>query len=446
MMKKQDKQQDLIMTTLDQLVPEDSIYRLIDKYVDFEFIYEIVEPLYSNIGRGSIDPLNIFKIELINILEGYNSFRKTCRKVNVDVEYRWFLNLPFSENAPDHSTLSKVYERKFSETGVYEAIFLSIMDQIKALNLLNTKNVYIDGTHIKACANKRLYDTIEVDKPENVWHDEILELVNESRRNDGMKEFEHLEPEKTKTIKVSKIDPDCGYYVKGEKEKQMAYVAQVVCDENGYALDCEVVPGNVHDSQSCKGIIARVLTNYEVEALAADAGYKTGPIADSVISRGALFFTAYKRPMTKPGFFKSYEFVYDEYFNQILCPNNKILNYKRTGRNSYKIYESDESDCSNCEFKYKCTSSNKKQVLLSVFHDVLDDVEDMRHSDRGREVYKLRKEKIERLFADWKEKYGMRYLRLRGKERVRNHILLSLTCMNIKKMAIHLNRREKYGT
>ncbi len=432
--------------SLEDLVPDDSIYRAISKYVSFERIYEITAPLYSNLGRCSVDPVNIFKIEVINILEGFNSIRKTCRNVQVNVEFRWFLNLPFPEKAPDHSTLSKVYERKFKETGVYEQLFLEIMDQIRSYNLLNTENIYIDGTHIKACANKKLHKTVEISKPQNAWHDEILELVNESRRNDEMKEFDCLAPEETKTIKKSTTDPDCGYFVKGEKEKQMAYVAQVVCDENGYALDCEVVPGNVHDSQSCKPILERVLADYNVEALAADAGYKTGPIANFVLSQGALFFTAYTRPRTKKGFFKSYDYVYDAYFNQILCPNDKILDYKRTARNGYKIFESNKKDCSKCEFSYKCTTKENKQVLLSVFHDVLDEVEHLRHTDDGKEIYKKRKHKIERLFADWKEKYAMRYLRLRGKERVRNHILLSLTCLNMKKMANHLARIEKYYT
>ena len=83
-------------------------------------------------------------------------------------------------------------------------------------------------------------------------------------------------------------------------------------------------------------------------------------------------------------------------------------------------------------------------MRLSVFHDVLEYVDDLRHSDYGRETYQKRKEKIERLFADAKEKHGMRYTRFTGRNRVRNHILLTLECMNIKKMANHLERIEKY--
>jgi len=143
----------------------------------------------------------------------------------------------------------------------------------------------------------------------------------------------------TKTIKQSTSDPECGYYVKGEREKQMAYVAQVVCDENGYALDAEIVPGNVHDSQSARPILERVLNNFDVSAVAADAGYKTGPLAEFVLSHHALFFTAYTRPKGKQGFFKNYDFVYDEYTNDIICPNDKLLKYQRTLRKGISSLE-----------------------------------------------------------------------------------------------------------
>lgn len=439
MMKKQSGQSEYIMNTLDELVPENNELRLIDKHFDFSFIYEVTKPLYSHTGRPSIDPVNVFKIELINILGGYKSIRKTLRKVEVDLSYRWFLNIPFSEKVPDHSTLSQLYKRKFSENEVYEDIFLNIMNQLREKGLINTKQIYIDGTHIKASANKNKYTEVEVEKDANAFEDMILERLNETRINDGLSEVTELKRETVKR-KISTTDPECGYFAKGEKEKQMAYVAQVVCDENGYALDCDVVPGNVHDSQSCRPILKRVLENYDVSAVAADNGYKNGAIAEFILSYGALFFTGYRRPMTKPGYFKTYDFVYDEYYNTVLCPNDKILTYRRTDKQGYKIYQAKKRDCKDCPFKYKCTTMEAKQVNLSVFHDVLEYVEDLRHTDYGRETYKKRKEKIERLFGDAKQKYGMRYTNLRGRNRVRNHILLTLGCMNLKKGAMHLER------
>lgn len=442
MMKTQSKQQDYIMMTMDDIVPQDHLLRKIDKHVDFSFIHDVTKPLYSALGRSSVDPINIFKIELLNILYGYNSIRRTCKAIQTDVSYRWFLNIPFTEATPHFSTLSKVYSRKFEENEVYEKIFLEVMHQLKAKDLLNTTQIYIDGTHIKAHANKKKWIDVEIDKEPHAFEEEILAKINETRKNDGMKPVEPVR--ETKVIKQSTTDPECGYYVKGEREKQMAYVAQVVCDEHGYALDVEVVPGNVHDSQAAKPILERVLKNYPVSAVAADAGYKTGPIAEFVLSHHALFFTSYTRPKTKAGFFKSYEFVYDEYTGDVICPNHKLLRYQRTIKEGYKLYRAKASDCGRCPLKDQCTTQPYKEIRLSVFHDVLEYVEELRHTDYGRETYQKRKEKIERLFADAKENHGMRYTRFTGRKRVRNHLLLTLACMNIKKMATHLERIEEY--
>ena len=92
--KKENIQNELILFTLEDLVPEDSLYRKIDKYIDFSFIYDEVKDLYcEDNGRPSIDPVVLFKLVFIEALDGLKSMRKTCEKIKVDVEYRWFLRL-----------------------------------------------------------------------------------------------------------------------------------------------------------------------------------------------------------------------------------------------------------------------------------------------------------------------------------------------------------------
>lgn len=44
--------------SIDELVPQDHLVRSIDRHIDFSFIYELVEPLYSpDLGRPSVDPV-----------------------------------------------------------------------------------------------------------------------------------------------------------------------------------------------------------------------------------------------------------------------------------------------------------------------------------------------------------------------------------------------------
>ena len=57
-------------------------------------------------------------------------------------------------------------------------------------------------------------------------------------------------------------------------------------------------------------------------------------------------------------------------------------------------------------------------------------------TDKGKSLYKLRKEKIERSFADSKELHGLRYARLRGLSGVTEQCLLTAAVQNMKKIAM----------
>ncbi len=62
----------------------------------------------------------------------------------------------------------------------------------------------------------------------------------------------------------------------------------------------------------------------------------------------------------------------------------------------------------------------------------------MRHTEGSREIYAQRKETIERVFADMKEKHGMRWTTLRGLEKVTMQAMLTFVAMNLKKLATWL--------
>ena len=44
---KKNIQSEILMTTMAELVPEDSLFRKVDKYIDFTFIYDEVKDLYG---------------------------------------------------------------------------------------------------------------------------------------------------------------------------------------------------------------------------------------------------------------------------------------------------------------------------------------------------------------------------------------------------------------
>jgi hypothetical protein len=66
-------------------------------------------------------------------------------------------------------------------------------------------------------------------------------------------------------------------------------------------------------------------------------------------------------------------------------------------------------------------------------------------TDENKRLYPRRKETIERVFADMKEKHGLRWTTLRGLKKVSMQAMLVFACMNLKKLANWLWKSGKTG-
>ena len=184
-------QSEMILYTLDELVPEDSLYRKIDECIDFTFIYDEVKDLYCTTnGRMSIDPVVLFKIVFIEALDGLKSMRKTCEKIKVDLEYRWFLGIPLGKSTPHYSTFSQNYIRRFAGTNVFENIFVNIVEQAIKYGLVKGETFFTDSTHKKANANKNKYheEIVKEVKKRRKW---LEDEINAERKEQDKKEFEY---------------------------------------------------------------------------------------------------------------------------------------------------------------------------------------------------------------------------------------------------------------
>ena len=441
-----------VLFSLDELLPPDHLVRDLEEFIDWDFIYEICDPLYSDFGTNRIDPVVLFKLMMINIIFGIHSMRKTCEEVKVNIAYRWFLGLSFEDKVPDHSTFSQNYIRKFRDNDVAIKVFMHIIEVLKDNGVIDLTTVYSDGTHLKANANKNKYENKEIEVAAKLYQLELNEEIRIDREKHLKKELKKKEEKKeTKSIKASKTDPDCGYFHKGEKEKCFAYNVNTTCDRHGYILGMYVEPGNVHDSQAFFGLYGRLQCWYgdAIENHAVDAGYITPAICKLVKDNEQTLYIPYKRPMTKKGFFKKYEFVYDKYYDCYLCPKDKVLSYRTTTREGYKEYVSNPEDCKDCPMRSKCTESktHQKVVQRHVWEEYKEEfMDDVRHSDAWKEIYPHRKETIERSFADGKRRHGLDYTLYTGKEAVEFNTLLIYTGMNIKKFSKYKRRlRDKYA-
>ena len=436
----------MVVSTMEALVPEDHLVRKLDRYVDWNFIYDITRPLYSDKGRNWTDPVVLFKMMFINKIFGINSMRKTCEEVKVNVAYRWFVNLGFDEKVPDHSTFSQNYRRKYKAANVCEQIFLHVLSQLYEQKLIDVKEVFFDGTHIKAKANKNKYTKEELKSAVRQYQAELDEDITEDREAHGKKALKEGAPkEQRKNTKISKSDPESGLFHKGEKERCFAYSANTACDKHGYILGTEVVAGNIHDSQSFYGIYEQMnkLFYNDIKYVVADAGYITPHICKMIFEHGQLPILPYKRPMTRDGYYKKNDYVYDEENDCYLCPDIKVLKYTTTTREGYREYKSNPEDCKRCPLRKHCTESKNQQKVVTrhIWEDYREEaVDHIRQTDTWKAIYPKRKETIERVFADGKSKHGMGFTRYTGRKRVTDDVLLLFASMNMKKMVTYLDK------
>ena len=203
-------------------------------------------------------------------------------------------------------------------------------------------------------------------------------------------------------------------------------------------LGVHITPGNVHDSVAFDPLYDELCEYYpEHQTVVADSAYKTLWICKRIFESGRTLATCYTRPKTKEYGHPWWTYVYDEYFDDVICPEYRALHYTTTNRDGYREYKSQTYFCKNCPTRAQCTENAKceKTVLRHVWQDFVEMAEHVRHMTVYRELYRLRKEKIERVFADAKEKHGMRCTQYRGLTQVTNWVKLKFAAMNLKKLA-----------
>lgn len=454
--------------SLDDLVPKDHLVRKLENAIDWSFIYELVEETYcADNGRPSLDPVTLIKLPILQYMFGIRSMRQTVREVEVNNAYRWFLGLDLQDPVPHFSTFGKNYTRRFKGTDLFEQIFQRILSECFDVGLANPKVAFVDSTHVKARANNHKYHD-EAAKEEALWYSrELAEEIEQDRAAHGKKPLKSADgtedskdrpepPEsgnagkanpntskkkqarrkKEKHVKVSNSDPESGWFRKGEHKNVFAYSVQTACDENGVVLGYSVHPGNENDGKTFPAIMEK-LESLPIELVVADSAYKTPAIARYLSKKGIRLLSAYKRPQTKEGFFRKYEYVYDEYFDCYICPNDQELPYYTTNREGYREYRSDPKVCAKCPYLAKCTESKAhiKTVTRHIWEEYVEAAEENRYTYGIMEHYPKRKETIERDFGLAKELHSFRYTQEYGKARMEVKAALTFACLNLKKLA-----------
>ena len=374
-----------------------------------------------------MDPVILIKIPFIQYLYGIKSIRQTIKEIEVNVTYRWFLGLDMLDPIPHFSTSGKNYTRRFKDTDLFEQIFSKILEECMKFKLVDTEQIFVDSTYVKACANSKKIRK-RVAHEQALWYEqELKEEFQKDRAAHGKKPLKDNDendsppptasgggsfadetkspiPEGAKTQKCSTSNPESGWFRKGEHKQVFAFTVETACDKHGWILGYTVHPGNEHDSRTFP-LLYEKIKDFKPDMIIMDAGYKTPAIAHLLLEDGIQPLFPYKRPITK----KSCRLI-----------------------------------CSSCPYLHQCTEckDHVKLITRHVWEEYMEKAEDIRHTVGNKEIYQQRKETIERLLGTAKEQHGFRYTQYIGKARMEMKAWLTFACMNLKKLAKILEIRE----
>lgn len=253
-------------------MPKDHLLRRIDAQVDFDFIYEVTNPLYcADNGRNSIDPVLFFKMQLISFLYGMKSDRELCREVHLNLAYRWFCRLGLHDAVPDHSSMTRIRDQ-FGEA-TFTTIFEHLVERWRKQGHIRGCRVVADASLVHADASV----------------DSMVERDEGDPNARALKHYEHRYhdfKQGTRTRKlanqthVSASDPDATLVSRPGVYKKLCYKVHVCADADSRLItDCHATTGARHE---CPVLPERV--EYQCDRLGltikeviADRGYGRGP-------------------------------------------------------------------------------------------------------------------------------------------------------------------------
>lgn len=134
---RKDARHEPIIVDLEALVPKEHLLRKIEKVMDYEWLYERLDPYYCHDnGRPGTDPVVLVKMVLIQHLFGIPSLRQTYREIQVNNAYRWFLGYGSLDNIPHFATVSYAFCQRFPDELTSEIFEQMLINSLRTYRML----------------------------------------------------------------------------------------------------------------------------------------------------------------------------------------------------------------------------------------------------------------------------------------------------------------------
>jgi len=422
---------------LDDHVPEDHFLRQVDRFLDFKPLRAELAPLYSRIGRPSIDPELMIRMLLIGYLYGIRSETRLCEEVHLNLAYRWFCRLGLEGQVPERSTFSKNRHGRFAGGDVLRRVFETVVGVCTDHGLVGGTGALIDGSTVHADANRDRRDTPDaiqtawdeketITRPVQAYLDDLEAAA--AHPPDGPK---HKPPKY-----ISETDPQAAWSLKDGPGRFSYEVNYLADDLHAIIVDVEATPARLsQEIVAAKEMLDRKTAGFDPNSIAADKSYGTGPFLSWLLKREITpYIPVLVRTAQTDGKLTRDAFAYDAERDVYTCPQGHELKLQGVHwPTRVKKYRARAQDCGACPLKKNCTEAKARAISRLVDEEVRQLVQALAETDAF-QAARSRRKKVEMLFAHLKRWLKLTRLRLRGLSGAKEEFLLAATAQNLKRL------------
>lgn len=438
--------------SLDSRVRADNPLRQVKAVIDFDFVREIVRPLYGRRGNPSVDPALLMKLMLLLILENVASERELMDRMSERLDWMWFCGYDWDDTIHNHSVISKARRRWGIQ--VFTELFQRVLHQCVEAGLVDGRTLHVDASIVRANASKdtlhplfrvaagSLYERLE----QQADPEPQPAATDAGSPQDSPAAPAGAEGQPTVGALISSTDPDArltrkyGQTILGYKDHRS------VDDQSGVITSTVTTDAGVADSH----VLEEVLDQHEQNiastprTVVADKGYGTAAVYESMSQRQITPCIPHQNHKGGKGvgIYEAKDFAYDAEQDAYLCPNGQWLRRFCTTREGNARYHAAKGVCAACPVRSLCTNARDgRRLTRNAGQEWIDWADGCYSREHRRRLCRRRMYRAEGSFADAANNHGYKRARWRGLTGMTIQNLLVATAQNLRKL-LRARRRK----
>ena len=184
-----------ITRSLRGLIPDDHVLVRVDQVLDLGWLRaEVPDHYCADNGHPGIDPGVAVRLRLAGFLMGIVQDRRLMPEAQVNLAIRWFVGYALHEALPDHSSLTRIWQRWGEDD--FRQVFTRVVWQCQKAGMVSAETIHIDASLIRANVSMDALVSRHLDAVEAA-HDDAKDAERDARTRATFKKLCRTDPDAT---------------------------------------------------------------------------------------------------------------------------------------------------------------------------------------------------------------------------------------------------------